>query len=109
MQRINIKKLLKKFIVGVNEFVEENEKIEIPILTISPEVQEKQIRRLSELKQSRNQNAVDESLKNIKSAAVDNKNLMPVLIEAAQNYVTLGEMVGELKEVFGIYEEASVF
>jgi methylmalonyl-CoA mutase, N-terminal domain len=99
----------EKFIVGVNEFVEENENIEIPILTVSPEVQKKQMTRLGELKQNRNQNAVDESLEQIKNAAVDNKNLMPVLIEAAQNYVTLGEMVHELKEVFGIYEEVSIF
>jgi len=99
----------EKFIVGVNEFVEENENIDIPILTISPEVQKKQMKRLGELKQSRNQNAVAESLKQIKSAAIDNKNLMPVLVEAAQNYVTMGEMISELKEVFGIYEEASVF
>jgi hypothetical protein len=34
---------------------------------------------------------------------------MPVLIKAAQNYVTLGEMINEMKEVFGTYEEASVF
>ncbi|MDD5608496.1 MAG: methylmalonyl-CoA mutase family protein, partial [Ignavibacterium sp.] len=54
-----------KFIVGINEFVEENEKIEIPILTISPEVQKQQIKRLSELKQSRNQEDVEVSLKNI--------------------------------------------
>ncbi len=99
----------EKFIVGINEFVEENEKIEIPILTISPEVQKQQIKRLSELKQSRNQKDVDESLKNIKQAAVDGKNLMPVFLEAAKKYVTLGEMVGELKEVFGIYEETAVF
>ncbi|MDT3697185.1 MAG: methylmalonyl-CoA mutase family protein [Ignavibacterium sp.] len=99
----------EKFIVGINEFVEENEKIEIPILTISPEVQKQQIKRLSELKQSRNQKDVDESLKNIKQAAVDGKNLMPVFLEAAKKYVTLGEMVSELKEVFGIYEETAVF
>lgn len=99
----------EKFIVGVNEFVEENEKIEIPILSISPEVQEQQIKRLSELRQSRNQKAVEDSLAEIKSAALNGNNLMPVLIKAAHNYVTLGEMVGELKEVFGTYDEIAVF
>ncbi len=99
----------EKFIVGVNEFVEENEKIEIPILSISPEVQEQQIKRLSELRQSRNQKAVEDSLSEIKSAALNGNNLMPVLIKAAHNYVTLGEMVGELKEVFGTYDEIAVF
>lgn len=99
----------EKIIVGVNEFVEPNEKIDIPILTIPPEVEIQQKKRLADLKQSRNQFAVEESLKDIRQAAVDGKNLMPVLIRAAQNYVTLGEMVGELKEVFGTYEEVSVF
>lgn len=99
----------EKFIVGVNEFVEENEKVDIPILTVSPEVQKQQVKRLTELKQSRNQKAVEESLSSIKSAAVDGKNLMPEFLKAAQNYVTLGEMIGELKEVFGTYEETAVF
>ncbi|MDY0083794.1 MAG: methylmalonyl-CoA mutase family protein [Ignavibacteriaceae bacterium] len=99
----------EKFIVGINEFVEDNEKIEIPILTISPEVQKQQIKRLSELKQSRNQKDFEESLKAIKQAAIDGKNLMPVFLDAAKKYVTLGEMVGELKEVFGTYEETAVF
>ncbi len=52
---------------------------------------------------------VEESLAAIKSAAVDGKNLMPEFLTAAQNYVTVGEMVAELKEVFGTYEETAVF
>lgn len=99
----------EKFIVGVNEFVEENEKIDIPILQISPEVEAKQKQRLAELKQSRNQDAVRESLKEISDAAQDGKNLMPVFVRAANNYVTLGEMVSELKKHFGIYEESVIF
>lgn len=99
----------EKFIVGVNEFIEENEKVDIPILTVSPEVQKQQVKRLSELKQSRNQKAVEESLAELKQAAIDGKNLMPVFLKAAQIYVTLGEMIGELKEVFGTYEETAVF
>lgn len=64
---------------------------------------------MADLKQSRNLEAVKTSLKEINHAAVDGSNLMPILLEAAMNYVTLGEMVGELKEVFGIYEETSIF
>jgi methylmalonyl-CoA mutase N-terminal domain/subunit len=99
----------EKFIVGVNEFVEENEQIDIPILTISPEVEIAQRKRMAEIKQSRNQEAVEESLSEIRDASSNGKNLMPVLVKAAHNYVTLGEMVGEMKEVFGIYEEVAVF
>lgn len=99
----------EKFIVGVNEFVEENEKIEIPILTISPEVEIAQKKRLADLKQSRNQNDVDNSLTEILAAAENGNNLMPVFVKAAHNKVTLGEMVGELKKVFGTYDEVVVF
>ena len=99
----------EKFIVGVNEFVEENEKVDIPILLISPEVEKKQKKQLAELKQSRNQRAVEDSLAEIHTAAEGDTNLMPVLIKAAHNYVTMGEMVNEMKEVFGIYEETAVF
>jgi methylmalonyl-CoA mutase, N-terminal domain len=99
----------EKFIVGVNEFVEENEKVDIPILTVSPEVQIQQVKRLAQLKQSRNQKVVEDSLASIKAAAVDGRNLMPEFLKASQNYVTLGEMIGELKEVFGTYEETAVF
>jgi len=99
----------EKFVVGINEFVEEDEQIEIPILQVSPEVEGMQIKRLSELKQSRNAEAVKASLKKISEAAVDGKNLMPIFIESAENYVTLGEMVAELKKHFGVYEEIIVF
>lgn len=99
----------EKFIVGVNEFIEENEKIDIPILEISPEVEKKQKQRLADLRQSRNKAKVYESLKEIYDAAIDGKNLMPVLLNASLNYVTLGEMVDELKKVFGVYEESVVF
>lgn len=99
----------EKIIVGLNDFVEENEQVDIPILQISPEVEVSQKSRLAELKQSRNQEAVDKSLEEISQAARDGKNLMPVFIRAANNYVTLGEMVEELKKNFGIYEESVVF
>ncbi|MEJ2195820.1 MAG: methylmalonyl-CoA mutase family protein [Ignavibacteriaceae bacterium] len=99
----------EKIIVGVNEFIEPNEQVEIPLLTVPIEVEIEQKSRLADLRQSRNQQLVDESITEIKDAALNDKNLMPVFIRAARNYVTLGEMVGSLKEVFGTYEEVAVF
>jgi len=99
----------EKFIVGVNEFIEPDEKIDIPILYISPEVEKGQRKRIAELKQNRSNEAVEESLNEIKHTALDGNNIMPVLIKAAHDYVTLGEMVNQLKEVYGTYEEAAVF
>jgi methylmalonyl-CoA mutase N-terminal domain/subunit len=99
----------EKYIVGVNEFIEMDEKIEIPILTISPEVEIAQRKRLAALKQGRSQQDVDESLAEILAASENGNNLMPIFVKAAHNKVTLGEMVGELKKVFGTYEEVVVF
>ena len=99
----------EKIVVGVNEFVESDSKPEISILAISPEVESKQVKRLTALKSRRNNAAVEESIKEIGKAAKDMANLMPVLVKAAENYVTLGEMVAELKVHFGTYEETVVF
>jgi methylmalonyl-CoA mutase N-terminal domain/subunit len=99
----------EKIIVGVNEFVEDDEKVTIPILQISPEVEKMQYEKLARLKSARNLELAEKSMAMISEAAVSGKNIMPVLIEAAENYVTLGEMVEVLKQHFGTYEEAVVF
>ena len=99
----------EKFIVGINEFIEKDEKITIPILTVSPEVEKKQRERLADLKNNRSTSDVELSLKEIKFAAENNNNLMPPLIKAAHKYVTLGEIISELKQVMGTYEETTVF
>ncbi len=99
----------EKVIVGMNQYVEEGEKIDIPILSISPEVEVLQRKRLADLHQSRNQEAVVKSLAELKQSAADGSNLMPHLLNATRNYVTLGEMCNSLIEHFGIYEEQAVF
>ncbi len=99
----------EKFIVGVNEFVESGEKIDIPILQISPEVEQAQKRKLAEVRANRSQAAVEESIEEIRAAGFGHTNLMPVLIRAARNYVTLGEMIDTLKVPFGEYQESVVF
>ena len=99
----------EKIIVGVNECVHDDGDVEIPLLYIPPEVEQKQKERLADIKQSRNQESVNESLKTLIQAARDEKNLMPPIIEASRNYVTLGEMCNALTEVYGIYEEPVIF
>jgi methylmalonyl-CoA mutase N-terminal domain/subunit len=99
----------EKIIVGVNQYVEEDEKIDIPILAISPEVEILQKKRLSELRQSRNQDACNKAIQGLKQSAVDGTNIMPHLLNATRNYVTLGEMCNALIEHFGVYEEQAVF
>lgn len=99
----------EKIIVGVNDFVEKDEVVDIPILTISPEVEKIQRERLAELKEHRSSAEVESSLEAIKNAAENGNNLMPEFVKAASNYVTLGEMIDVLKEPFGIYTEEAVF
>ncbi len=99
----------EKIVVGINDFVEENETIDIPILNISKEVEVSQVKRLKEMKASRNADDVKNALASLKKGAADGTNLMPIVLNCARKYVTLGEMCGELKEVFGVYEETAVF
>ncbi|MGH2574441.1 MAG: methylmalonyl-CoA mutase family protein, partial [Ignavibacteria bacterium] len=99
----------EKIVVGVNEFVEEDENLEIPLLYVSREVERRQVQRLRELKASRDNDKVKECLNNLLRSAKDGTNLMPRILDCARNNVTLGEMCSELKKEFGIYEEQTVF
>ena len=95
----------QRIIVGVNDFVKEDEKIEIPILEIRKEVEEEQISLLSALKATRDKAVVTQSLDAITKAAKNNDNLMPLIINAAKSYASMGEIVDAMKVVFGEWEE----
>jgi len=99
----------EKIIVGVNDFIEEEEKIEIPILQISPEVEQKQRQRLADIRQTRDQKRVDAALDDLRSAAREGRNVFPALLESVRCYATLGEQCNALAEVYGVYEEPAVF
>jgi len=99
----------KAIIVGVNEYVIENEKIEIPILKIDPEVERIQIERVKGLRTRRDNDLVKRRLEALKGAAQGKDNLMPPILEASRAYATLGEMIDCLKSVFGEYRERPVF
>jgi methylmalonyl-CoA mutase N-terminal domain/subunit len=99
----------EKIIVGVNAFVEAEERIEIPILRISPEVEIRQKQRITEVRNGRSKVEVDRALAALRTAAVDGTNLIPMLLDCTRAYVTLGEMCSTLSEVFGVHEEAAVF
>jgi methylmalonyl-CoA mutase N-terminal domain/subunit len=99
----------EKIIVGVNEFVQTGESVDIPILQIAKDVEERQVARLRELKESRDQQRVDETLAALRQSAEDGTNMMPRVLDCARAYVTVGEMCRLLEEVFGVYEEQPVF
>ncbi len=99
----------EKILVGVNEFVMEGEKLEIPILKIDYTVEEEQHRRLEELRKKRDNIKVKKRLDELKQAAEGKDNIMPPIIEAAREYATLGEICNAMKEVFGTYREPPMF
>lgn len=99
----------ERIIVGINAYKDENEKIEIPILQVSPEVEKKQIARLKKLKKERDNAMVQSCLADLKKAAQGDTNIMPILVECAKAYATVGEMINTLKEVYGEYVESPEF
>jgi len=99
----------ERVIVGVNRFVEEDEKIEIPILEITEEMHERQVTRLRALRERRDEDGVKEALAEVRRVCSGTENVMPFLIEAAKAYCTLGEIVDVMREAFGTYREPSMF
>jgi len=94
-----------RIVVGLNEYEDENDEINIPLLKIDPATERIQRERLETLRKKRNNEAVKESLAKLEEAAKTSENLMPYLIDCAHAYVTLGEIRDVLVKVFGIYKE----
>jgi methylmalonyl-CoA mutase N-terminal domain/subunit len=99
----------KRVVVGVNRYVHGDEE-PIPILKIDPALEQKQIDRLAAVKVSRDSAQVESRLTALKQAAArEDVNLMPPIIEASRDYVTLGEMCDALRDVWGVWRETPVF
>ena len=99
----------ERIVVGMTEFIKENEEIEIPILEIRKEVEEEQNKRLNAIKSNRNNQDVEASLLKIQECCKSGENLMPSIIKAVESYATLGEIVDSMKEVFGEWQEKVFF
>jgi len=97
----------ERIVVGVNKFAV---KEEAPrnLLKVSQAVQDAQIRRLDDLRRTRNNEGVKSALEEIRKAAQGTENLMPLILGAVRQYATLGEVCGVLREVFGEYQESVV-
>jgi methylmalonyl-CoA mutase N-terminal domain/subunit len=99
----------KRVIVGVNRYISDDEQ-PIEILKIDPALEQKQIDRLAAVRARRDSAAVEARLGALKDAAAkDGVNLMPVIVDAAREYVTLGEMCDALRGVWGVWRETPVF
>jgi len=99
----------EKLVVGVNSFQLEKEE-PYDILYIDDSVAAEQIELLNEMKKTRDQSKVDQSLERLREAAKDEAvNTMPLIIDAVRVYATVGEISDTLRDVFGTYQEPAMF
>jgi len=94
----------EQIIVGVNKFTIEEAPPE-NLLTVKAEMEQKQRQKLAQVKESRDNEAVNKALQQLKVVAEDGGNLMIPILAAVKLYASLGEVCGVLRQVFGEYQE----
>jgi methylmalonyl-CoA mutase, N-terminal domain len=95
----------QRIIVGINRFQQEDEHA-IPTFRLDPELERSQVERLRQVRASRSAASVTEQLDALEKTARSGENLMPVILDAAGAYCTVGEISDRLRRVFGEYREA---
>jgi methylmalonyl-CoA mutase N-terminal domain/subunit len=95
----------EQIVVGVNRFRMEGES-PIPTFRLDPALEQAQIERLRQVRASRNQAEVASKLERLEQAARGADNLLPLILDAAGSYATVGEISHRLKMVFGEYRES---
>jgi methylmalonyl-CoA mutase N-terminal domain/subunit len=99
----------RRIVVGVNAFTDGDEG-QVPILAIGHDVEERQLKRLDDVKHHRDDDALAATLAAVTAAAREpDSNLMPPILDAVRQYATVGEIVGALGDVFGRWTEDPVF
>ena len=94
--------------VGVNKYTEGVD-MEVEVHEYDEEGPLRQIKRLKELKSTRDNKAVKDSLKALEKAAKEKKNVMPYLVDCCKSYATIGEMSAIFREIFGEHLEPNIF
>lgn len=97
----------ERTVVGVNKFVVPTEPIEV--FRVDPEVEQRQVESLQELRARRFRADLDAALDAVERAARKGENVIPACIEAVKAYATVGEIVDRLKEVFGTWRPTQMF
>ncbi len=98
----------ERMIVGVNSF-KTDEKVQVKILKVPPEIEKRQVERLRKLKSERDNNEVKNALENLRKVAESNENTMPSILRAVKAYATLGEICDVFRSVFGEYKAPNIF
>jgi methylmalonyl-CoA mutase, N-terminal domain len=92
----------EQVVVGVNRYAEPEEE-HVDLLRVDKAVQDEQVRRLAEVRSSRDQAAAKEALEDVRAAAKGSDNLLVPMREALSRMATVGEVCNVLRDVFGIY------
>ncbi len=98
----------ERIVVGVNEFVQENEKVDIPLVKIDPLVEQEQRENLRKLRECRDNDKVKRSLDALAGAARGTDNVMPKILDATRSLATLGEICDVFRDVYGRWEEPKI-
>ena len=93
----------KKIIVGVNKFTVE-EKPQGDLFSIDDSIRSLQVEKIKKLKTERDNSKVKSSLVKLEESAKGNSNLMPFILDAVENYATLGEIADVMRKVFGEFK-----
>jgi methylmalonyl-CoA mutase N-terminal domain/subunit len=97
----------ESIVVGVNQF-ETKEGAAVDVLQIDPQLEERQIARVRQIRASRDRAACEAALSRVTSAARDSENLVPRVLEAVEARATLGEIADAMRVVFGEHKELDV-
>ena len=99
----------RRIIVGVNEFVTEEDVLTIPLLKLSEDAERDQRARMKRMREKRDAALCQQRLDALRSAAREKKNVMPALIDCARAYCTLYEIRAAMESVYGAYREPVFF
>jgi methylmalonyl-CoA mutase, N-terminal domain len=91
-------------IVGVNAYAEDKP-LAIPLLEMDPKGYARQAERLEQVRKERDAGRVGQALDRLRIACHGSVNTMPFILDAVRAYATLSEIVGVMKQEFGIYQE----
>ncbi|NHI82719.1 MAG: methylmalonyl-CoA mutase [Candidatus Thorarchaeota archaeon] len=97
----------RRIVVGVNEFIADETQT-FDYLKVDPKSEEEQISRLMKVRDTRNEQDVEEALDLLRAASEGSENLMPAILAAVKVYATLGEICGVLRSVFGEYKAPDI-
>ena len=99
----------RRLVVGVNDFVTDDEGLSIPILRIGQEADTEQRESLARMRASRDTALVEQRLAALREAARGDGNVVPFILDCARSYCTLFEIRAALESVFGAYREPVFF